>query len=153
MPARTRCYTITEAAELSGLAATTLRYYETIGIIPPIDRASSGHRTYSQADLDLIDGIACLAATGMPIPAMREYLAHRTQGAAGAAQERELLQQQHDALELEAHRVRLRQEYVRLKIAYWRAVEDGDEEAAAEIADRSRLAGTAVRRAADAPGS
>ncbi|MCH6470761.1 hypothetical protein [Sinomonas terrae] len=96
--------------------------------------------------MDLIDGIARLAATGMSIPAMREYLDHRLDGAAGAAQERALLIDQQELLEQEAHRVRLRQEYVDLKIAYWQAVEKGDEAGAVEIADRARLAATSMRQ-------
>lgn len=146
MPVTSRTYSIREASELSGLAASTLRYYEQIGIIQPIGREAGGRRFYSQEDMDLIDGVACLSATGMSIPAMRQYLAHRLEGAAGAAQERELLARQQEVLAEEAKRVRLRQEYVALKIAYWQAVEDGDEARAAGIADEARLAGTVMRQ-------
>lgn len=149
MPIGTKTYSIKEASELSGLAASTLRYYEQIGIIQPIGREAGGRRSYSQEDMDLIDGIACLAATGMSIPAMREYLDHRLDGAAGAAQERALLLEQQQLLEQHAQRVRLRQEYVALKIAYWHAVEDGDDTGAVEIADRARLAATAMRQSID----
>lgn len=146
MAIQAKSYSISEAAELSGLPASTLRYYEQIGLIQRIGREAGGRRYYSQEDIDLIDGVACLSATGMSIPAMREYLAHRLEGAAGAAQERALLAQQQEALAEEAKRVRLRQEYVAVKIAYWHAVEDGDDARAAEIADQARLAGTAMRQ-------
>ena len=47
-------YTIKEAAALTGLPASTLRYYESIGVIAPISRgASSKHRVYDEDDLDL----------------------------------------------------------------------------------------------------
>jgi len=141
----TKRYTIREAAELTGLPASTLRYYETIGIIDPIGRRTSGHRTYSQDDIDLIDGIACLSATGMAIPEMREYLAHRLEGAAGAAQEIALLERQQEILRDEAARVQQRQEYVAAKIAYWAAVRSGDDGLAVELADASRLAATRMR--------
>ncbi|HEY9395228.1 MAG TPA: MerR family DNA-binding transcriptional regulator, partial [Nocardioides sp.] len=49
----TRTYTIREVATLTGLPASTLRYYETIGLISPVSRgASSGHRVYDETDLD-----------------------------------------------------------------------------------------------------
>jgi MerR family transcriptional regulator, aldehyde-responsive regulator len=38
---KTQLYTIREVAELSGLPESTLRYYETIGLIHPIHRDSS----------------------------------------------------------------------------------------------------------------
>ena len=48
-----RSYTIKEAATLTGLPASTLRYYESIGVIRPISRgASSKHRVYDEQDLD-----------------------------------------------------------------------------------------------------
>lgn len=140
-------FTIAEAARVTGLPASTLRYYEQIGIIAPIDRESTGHRTYSQEDVDLIGGIACLSATGMSIPQMREYLAHRLDGAEGAAQEIALLESQQVALEREAHSLSLKQEYVRLKIAYWRAVEKGDDAEAASIAQATLQTASEIRAA------
>lgn len=63
---------------ISGLPESTLRYYEQIGIIDPIARdPSSGHRVYSDKDIESLTTIACLAATGMPLESMREYLKNR----------------------------------------------------------------------------
>ena len=57
---------------ISGLPESTLRYYEQIGIIDPIARdPSSGHRVYSDKDIESLTTIACLAATGMPLESMR----------------------------------------------------------------------------------
>ena len=42
-------YTIKEAAALTGLPASTLRYYESIRVIAPVSRgASSRHRVYDE---------------------------------------------------------------------------------------------------------
>ncbi len=57
-------YSIKEAAELSGLPESTLRYYETIGVMRPISRnASSKHRRYTAGDIDYAVAVACLNAT------------------------------------------------------------------------------------------
>ena len=67
---------------ISGLPESTLRYYEQIGIIAPITRdPSSGHRAYSDADLERLTTVSCLAATGMPLESMRTYLANSQGGA------------------------------------------------------------------------
>jgi MerR family transcriptional regulator, copper efflux regulator len=52
--------TIQDVSRRSGLSEPTLRYYEEVGLIGPIDRdASSGHRRYRNEDLDtLADGPA-----------------------------------------------------------------------------------------------
>jgi DNA-binding transcriptional MerR regulator len=44
--------TIAEAARRSGLSAHTLRYYERIGLIHPVERGANGHRRYGRAMLE-----------------------------------------------------------------------------------------------------
>ncbi|HEU0266429.1 MAG TPA: MerR family transcriptional regulator [Candidatus Saccharimonadaceae bacterium] len=132
-------YSIQEASHLTGLSSSTLRYYESIGIIQPIRRdASSKHRTYSDDDLNILTSIACLSATGMSLKNMREYLRYRDKGAAGAPAEIGLLEVQEKLLSEEARLLKVRQQYVSLKISYWRAVESGNQVEAGRIADRSR---------------
>ena len=47
-------YSIKQAAELTGLSAPTLRYYESVGICPAIAQdESSGHRIYRRDYLAL----------------------------------------------------------------------------------------------------
>ena len=124
-----RTFTIMEAAKLSGLPESTLRYYETIGVIDPIARdASSKHRVYSEDDINLVVAVACLNATGLSIEDMRIYLKNRSRGAKAANEQVELLENQKQRLADEAHYLELRQRYVDTKIAYWKAVESGDME-------------------------
>ena len=140
-------YTIKEAAALTGLPASTLRYYESIGVITPISRgASSRHRHYDEDDLDQLMWVACLAATGMSVSDMREYVANGRLGPAAAAEQIDLLAAQEQRLEREAEQVALRQRYVRLKIAYWQAVEAGDTERAQLLANEARALADALKR-------
>ncbi|GAB3860477.1 hypothetical protein GCM10028801_23370 [Nocardioides maradonensis] len=137
-----RTYSIKEAAALTGLPASTLRYYESIGVITPVSRgASSGHRVYDDEDLDQLMGIACMAATGLSVADMKQYVANRDLGAAG--EQVALLEAQAERLRQEAEQLVVRQRYVALKVDYWRAVQDGDTERADHI-------GTEAARLADA---
>ena len=43
--------TIREASDRSGLSADTLRYYERIGLLPPVSRNSGGQRRYDDRDI------------------------------------------------------------------------------------------------------
>ena len=65
--------TIAEVAERTGLTRHTLRYYERDGLMLSVERAGSGHRRYSEADLGWIELITKLRATGMPIREVRRY--------------------------------------------------------------------------------
>lgn len=141
MTARTQhTYTIKEAAALTGLPASTLRYYESTGVISPISRgASSKHRLYDEDDLDQLMWVACLAATGMSVADMRQYVANGQVGPAAAKDQIDLLAAQADRLDVEAAQIAVRQRYVRLKIDYWHAVDAGDAERAELISGEARV--------------
>lgn len=135
-----KSYTIKEASQLSGLPGSTLRYYETIGIIKPIYRnTNSKHRVYSQEDIDVIDAIACLNATGMSLDDMRAYLENRHRGRDGADDEIALLEAQKQRLTDEAKFLELRRQYVELKVAYWHAVKTDDTKQMEIIGDKARV--------------
>ena len=140
-------YSIKEAAALTGLPASTLRYYESIGVIAPISRgASSKHRVYDEVALDQVMWVACLAATGMSVADMRQYVANGQLGPAAAGQQIELLAEQENRLALEAEQVALRQQYVRIKIDYWRAVESGDTARADQLSSGARTLADQLKR-------
>lgn len=88
--------TIADAARASGLSVHTLRYYERAGLIGGVDRASSGHRRYSEADMAWLETICCLRATGMPIARIRRY-AELVRVGAGNERERLALLEEHRA--------------------------------------------------------
>jgi DNA-binding transcriptional MerR regulator len=132
-------YTVQQAAALSGLSEHTLRYYERIGLIQPVPRQeSSGHRRYSPDDLAKLETLACLRATGMPIEQMRRYFALRARGADAAAEQQALLAAHLEELQRRMAALQTHIHYVESKIAYWRAVEEHDEPAAARIAREAR---------------
>jgi DNA-binding transcriptional MerR regulator len=142
-------YTIKEVSSLTGLPASTLRYYESIGIIDPIERgASSRQRVYNEEDLGVLDAIACLNATGMPINDMRAYIANRNRGAAGAQEQIKLLAAQKRLLASEAKLMKIRQQYIDLKIAYWQAVEAGQTARVQEIGARARTLANILKHSA-----
>jgi DNA-binding transcriptional MerR regulator len=66
--------TIAAAADLTGLTADTLRYYERDGLmLRSVPRAASGHRQYADDDISWIRLITKLRSTGMPIRDVRRY--------------------------------------------------------------------------------
>ena len=137
-------YTIQQAAELSGLPSSTLRYYESVGLISPPVRADNGHRRYSQDDLSKISTIACLNATGLSIESMHEYLENASRQDATA--EIELLRDHVAALEYQQRVTQLLLRYVGLKIAFWQAVSGGNTAEIDAAAARAHDAAMALKR-------
>lgn len=119
--------TIREMAAQSGMSEHTLRYYERIGLINPIQRDdSSGHRRYSSDIVGLIEGLSCLRKTGLSIDEMRKSLLLHKQGPGTAAQQKELFLAHQKRIEEEMEILEIRRKYLEGKVAYWSAIENGD---------------------------
>jgi DNA-binding transcriptional MerR regulator len=132
-------YTIKDAAALTGLPASTLRYYESMGVVSPIGGGeSSKHRVYTEEDLDQLTSVASLSATGMSISDMRRYVQNDALAPDAAAEQIAFPEAQRERLADEARRVALPQRYVQLKIAYWHAISGGDEARSQELAGEAR---------------
>jgi DNA-binding transcriptional MerR regulator len=72
--------TIQEVAVHTALSVHALRYYERVGLLDPVSRATSGHRRYTTDDLTWITFLQCLRATGMSIRQMQTFADLRRQG-------------------------------------------------------------------------
>ena len=146
--------TIQAVSRHCGLSEPTLRYYEEVGLIGPIDRDErSGHRRYTSSDVDALEVLTCLRAIGVGIEEMRTYLANRTHGQSAAAQQRDLLLRHAERIEAEIVTQRARLGYLRVKAALWDARHRGDVDAEAEANRRlpdaiSRLSPALVENAA-----
>ena len=81
-------FTIQEVSDLTDLPNSTLRYYEEIGLLEPVTRASNGHRRYSEADLQRIELVKKLRLTGMALETMQAFVALYRDGSATAGQRR-----------------------------------------------------------------
>src|SRR5271154_1264037 len=125
--------TIQDVSRRSGLSGPTLRYYEEVGLIGPIDRdPSSGHRRYREQDLDTLQVLACLRAMGVGIEQMRTYQANRELGHTKADEQRDLLLQHAERVEAEIETLRMHLDYLRAKAALWDARSRADPGAEAE---------------------
>ena len=156
---RTQWHTIREASLLSGLNESTLRYYEQIGIIPPVARdPSSGHRVYTNHDLVVLQSISCMNAIGMSLESMRQYLANSTEIFAKqeeavdpnlvcerAKRQIELLDAQALKLAEQVERIKIQQAYCSLKTMYWNAIAEGRRKDAERILADNRDIAERVR--------
>lgn len=72
--------TISQLAKRTGLSAHTLRYYDRMQLLPDVRRGSNGHRLFAERDVEWLEFIKKLKATGMPIAGIQHYVALVKQG-------------------------------------------------------------------------
>ena len=89
---------IADVSEQYGLSVDTLRYYERVGLIPPVNRSESGMRDYSELDLRRVDFIKCMRSAGLPIEVLIEYVALVQQGDQTIEARKEILKEQRELL-------------------------------------------------------
>lgn len=86
--------TIAQVSREYDIPADTLRYYERIGLLPPVHRNKSGIRDYDGEDLRWVEFIKCMRNAGMPIEALIEYVSLFRQGDETVQARKELLIEQ-----------------------------------------------------------
>ncbi len=90
--------TIAAVARQYGLTPDTLRYYERIGLIPPVGRTPSGIRNYREDDCQWIEFIKCMRLAGLPVEVLAEYVRLCRLGDDTLAQRKQLLKEQRNKL-------------------------------------------------------
>ena len=91
--------TIAEVSKQYNISDDTLRYYERIGLIPPVNRNKNGIRDYTDEDCKWVDFIKCMRSAGLPIEVLIEYVTLFRQGNSTIEARKEILIEQRGILE------------------------------------------------------
>src|SRR5437870_3116065 len=59
---------VSELSRRAGIAASAVRYYESIGLLPPPRRSEAGYRAYDEADLCRVRVLTSLRSLGLELP-------------------------------------------------------------------------------------
>ncbi|HEX7906529.1 MAG TPA: MerR family transcriptional regulator [Paraburkholderia sp.] len=119
-----RTLTIGQVAETIGVSTHTLRFYEQAGLIRAVGRTQAGHRLYSPADLDWLQFVMRLKATGMPVAGMQAFAALRAQGQLTMSARRDLLASHRDTVLARIAELQVNLGTIVDKIAFYEAAVD-----------------------------
>lgn len=110
---------IAEVSEKFGFTPDTLRYYERIGLIPPVPRNGGGIREYAEVDIKRIEFIRCLRNAGLPIETLIEYFSLLEQGDSTVNARKELLVEQREILKARIAEMQKTLELLNYKIEFY----------------------------------
>lgn len=90
--------TIAEVSRRCELSPDTLRYYERIGLIPPVNRTGGGIRNYTEEDCKWVEYAKCMRGAGLQVEALIEYVSLFQQGDETGEARKQILIEQRDQL-------------------------------------------------------
>ena len=90
---------IAEVSQQFAISSDTLRYYERIGLIAPVNRNGSGIRDYNERDMKRVEFIKCMRSAGLPIEVLIEYVGLVQQGDTTIEARKEILQEQRELIQ------------------------------------------------------
>lgn len=110
--------TIGEVSMKYGMTADTLRYYERIGLIPPVPRKKNGIRDFDEKSCDWVSFIKCMRSAGVQIEALIEYVA-LMQTNTGLERRKNILIEQRARLQQQEEHLRSTIERLNYKIEHY----------------------------------
>ncbi|MDE5558187.1 MAG: MerR family transcriptional regulator [Ruminococcus sp.] len=118
--------TIKEVSEKYDISQDTLRYYERVGMIPPVTRTASGIRDYQEDDIRWVELAKCMRSAGLPVEIMIEYVKLTLEGYITIPARLQLLKEQKASLLEQKSKIDETLERLNYKISrYEIAVETG----------------------------
>lgn len=90
--------TIREVAAKTNMSTDTLRYYERIGLLPPVPRNAAGIRNYDEYFVNFINFIKKLKASGMSLEHIIDYIRLAEMGDATIQERKKLLAEARETL-------------------------------------------------------
>lgn len=119
--------TIKEVCNKYSVSADTLRYYERIGMLPPVERTAGGIRNYTDEYLGWIELVLCMRSAGLPIDAIIEYVKLYQMGDSTFEARLQLLQEQREVLLRQKENIESTLDRLNYKISrYEQAVKTGE---------------------------
>jgi len=82
-----------------GVDPPTIRYYESVGVLPEPERTTSGYRAYSPADVERLQFVTLARSLGIGLDDIRQILGLRDRGEAPCGYVRGVLNRQVDTVE------------------------------------------------------
>ena len=114
-----RMYTIGDAADLLGMPASTIRFYEKNGLIPNQRRSSDGRRLFDEDDLEWMRFVERLKVSGMPIKEIRAYIDLYLEGDATIEERRRIVYERRAAIDAQLAELQLARDFIEYKCWYY----------------------------------
>lgn len=127
-------YTVGEMAKVLNVNTSTLRYYDSEGLLPFVERSSGGMRMFSEKDYEALMVINCLKKSGLSIREIKQFIEWAMQGDETIEQRLELFTTRREAVQKQIADLQQTLQLLNYKCWYYEtAKEAGTEDAVKNI--------------------
>lgn len=123
-------YSIQEISEMFHLPASTLRYYEEMGLLTNVARTAGGKRIYSEMHVNRLRTICCFKKTSMTISQLKAFFTYENEEAENIDAILTLLTAQKESVAEEIHHLQKAYEHILRKLHYYgdikKCIDSGD---------------------------
>lgn len=113
---------IKKVSDLTGVSADTIRYYERIGLIPPVTRNQSGIRDFTEREIGLLEFVRCFRKAGVSVEALIDYVTLLEEGEGTEEARLAILKEQAEKLDARLEELRAARERLSYKIDNYQEV-------------------------------
>jgi len=112
-------YSIGEVANTTGIAISTLRYYDREGMFPNIARSNGGIRVFSDIEIETIRIVECLKASGLSIKDIKRFLDWCQEGDASLQKRRDMFRERLEAVKRQMEELQKTMDIIKYKCWYY----------------------------------
>ena len=98
-------YSIKEVADMMNVAPSTLRYYDSMGLLPNVKKVN-GRRVFEDKDFKWLRVLNCLKNINMPISKIKEYVDLAEEGDSTLKERYNMILEQKKAIEKELKKLK-----------------------------------------------
>ncbi len=117
-------YSISHVSNITGIPASTIRFYEKEGLLPEIKRNSIGNRTFNNDDVFWIEIIKCLKDTGMSIQSIKNIVELSTLGDSTIEERKLILLEHREKIYDEINKLQKYIDKINHKILYYEGIKN-----------------------------
>lgn len=120
-------YSISDVSKMTNLPISTLRYYDKEGLLPYIERKTSGYRVFKDDDIRMLEIIECFKNTGMSIKEIKHFIELVKQGNSSLQERYNLFLERKKTVEKQMEDLQKQLDLINYKCEYYYAALQNDD--------------------------
>ncbi len=117
-------YTISEISKMFNLPASTIRYYEKIGLLENVEHKNGYHRLYTQEHVYRLHAVECFKKALLPLEEINQFFEYERDVVANSGAIVAMMKNQEEKTKQAIHDMEVGLAHVQRKVRYYTLVDE-----------------------------